>query len=340
MIGNDLSQRVTNAVQYLVRAVDATVARVYLSGARERSALICFLYHSLFRDQREIDLNMIDPLQRTTLDKFRQFIRYYLRNGYQFVTPADVVAGLPEGGKYALITFDDGYFNNTLALPILEEFNVPATFFISTDHVRQNRCFWWDVLFRQRTAQGASSGQIYREAVALKQVPTEEIEARLSTAFGPRAFDPRSDVDRPFSPAELRRFAASPRVHLGNHTAHHAILTNYSPAEIRNQIQSAQQWLTALTGVRPIAVAYPNGQHDDSILDICHEQGLKIGFTVRPEKTRLPLSRSNLMRLGRFATHGDGGHVVTQCVAYRSDFLVYGKFRDAYLRVARGRVAQ
>src|SRR5882724_3251133 len=144
------------AIQHLVRRADATFARAYLALFRERNALMCFLFHSLFRDEREIALNLVDPLQRTTIRQFRQFVEYYLSHGYRFVTPPDLLNGLAPNGKYALITFDDGYFNNSLARPILEEYGVPAVFFISTEHVRQNKCFWWDVLYRQRAAEGAS----------------------------------------------------------------------------------------------------------------------------------------------------------------------------------------
>jgi hypothetical protein len=45
------------------------------------------------------------------------------------------------------------------------------------------------------------------------------------------------------------------------------------------------------------------------------------------------------MRLGRFSTHG-GTPILTQCRTYRSDVLLYGLFRDGYLRLVRGKVAQ
>ena len=70
------------------------------------------------------------------------------------------------------ITFDDGYYNNTLALPILEEFDVPAAFFICSDNVQQNRCFWWDVLYRELMAEGAPRSVIYQEGLALKSLRT------------------------------------------------------------------------------------------------------------------------------------------------------------------------
>ena len=265
------------------------LARAYLSLFRERNALMSFLFHSLFRDEREIRQNLVDPLQRTTVAQFRQFIAYYLENGYRFVSPDDLLDGLGPEGKYALITFDDGYFNNTLALPVLEEFGVPAVFFVSTGHVHQGKCFWWDVLHRELSATGASPRTIYREATRLKVHTTEQIEAMLTERFGPGAFTPRGDIDRPFTPSELRDFAGHPRVHLGNHTADHAILTNYSPEQVREQIVDAQESLRAMAGVSPSVIAYPNGAHTGMILRTCDELGMKAGFTIRPEKNALPL---------------------------------------------------
>jgi peptidoglycan/xylan/chitin deacetylase (PgdA/CDA1 family) len=328
-------------IQKLVRSADAAVARAYLAMRREQNALMPFLFHSLFRNQREMDLNVVEPLERTTVAQFRQFVEYYLEHGYRFVSPAEVLEGLSPSGKYALITFDDGYYNNTLARAVLEEFQVPAVFFISTNHVRQNKCFWWDVFFRERLAQGATRRQIYRETVGLKGMRTEEIEAMLVERFGAGALTPRGDVDRPFTPPELREFAACPYVHLGNHTANHAILTNYTPEEVREQVAGAQKALAEMTGVTPTAIAYPNGAHDPRIVEICREVGLRLGVTVRPHKTTLPIKAGweGMLRIGRFCPNGDAP-MVSQCRTYRSDLQLSGAFRAGYLRLLRGQSAQ
>ena len=47
------------------------------------------------------------------------------------------------------VTFDDGYANNLHnAKPLLEQYNVPATVFVTTGYLGQNREFWWDELER------------------------------------------------------------------------------------------------------------------------------------------------------------------------------------------------
>lgn len=329
-----------SAVQRILRSTDATVAAAYLSFFNERGGLIPFLFHSLFRDASEMARNAVDPLDRTTVAHFRDVVEYFLSHGYRFVAPEDVLAGLPPGGRYAMLTFDDGYYNNTLALPVLEGLNVPALFFISADHVRLGKCFWWDVLYRERLARGATPRAVQLEGHALKLLPTGQIEKRLKSWFGGDCLTPRGDIDRPFTPAELKEFARHPRVRIGNHTADHAILTNYSPEEARRQVVAAQQWLEATTGVTPVSIAYPNGDHSDAVVSACREAGLKLGFTVRPHKTPLPVNGSadRLLRIGRFTPHAQSP-VETQCRAYRSDLQLYDAFRTTYLKL-RGRATR
>ena len=212
---------------------------------------------------------------------------------------------------------------------------MPALFFISTDHVQQNKCFWWDVMYRERRSAGATRREAYQEILGLKSLRTEEIEVELTRRFGPDAFKPRGDIDRPFTPSELAEFARSPLVHLGNHTAGHGILTNYTPGEIRGQIERAQAALREMTGVTATTISYPNGGFDDVVVEAAREAGLKLGFTVRPGKCALPDGRpDDPFRLGRFIPHG-GAPTAQQCRTCRSDVSIYGAFRHCYLRLAR-----
>lgn len=46
-----------------------------------------------------------------------------------------------------VITFDDGYIDNLeVAMPLLEKYELPATFFITSAHIDTNKEFWWDEL--------------------------------------------------------------------------------------------------------------------------------------------------------------------------------------------------
>lgn len=276
--------------------------------------LVATLFHSLYPEREDLADGSLAPNQDVTVQVFRAFVREMLEAGYSAVTPAQVDDGLDPGGRYFMVTFDDGYFNNTLALDVLEEFRVPATFFISAGHVRHGKAFWWDAFSRRLAGLGVTGPHQRREIERVKQWPALEIEAWLLRRFGDRALDPCGDLDRPFTPAELKRFAASPWVHLGNHTVDHAILTRCGPPDMARQIQECQLALAEWTGRPPVAIAYPNGNHSPAVVAAAAGAGLRLGFTVTPRQARLPLARDR-MALGRFLVHGTRD-VAQQCESF------------------------
>jgi peptidoglycan/xylan/chitin deacetylase (PgdA/CDA1 family) len=71
---------------------------------------------------------------------FHRQIRYLRRAGYSFIGLHDACLALRTGalaaGRCVSITFDDGYLDNfENALPILDEFSVPATVFVVSGRV-------------------------------------------------------------------------------------------------------------------------------------------------------------------------------------------------------------
>lgn len=51
--------------------------------------------------------------------------------------------------RSVIVTFDDGYADNLYnARPLLERYDIPATVFIATAYLEQDRQFWWDELER------------------------------------------------------------------------------------------------------------------------------------------------------------------------------------------------
>lgn len=283
-------------------------------------SLINVLFHSLYETSAQFANDPLAPNQNVTVADFRGFVEEMLEKGYTVVSPAEIDAGLEPGGRYLSITFDDGYFNNTLALDVLEQFRVPAVFFISTDHVSQNKAFWWDAFGRQLSRSGVSQSRLKAEIERLKGMTPENIDAFLCQRFGASILKPLGDIDRAFNTQELRQFALSPWVHLGNHTSDHAILTNCTPEEMANQIQSCQDALEEMVGYRPIAIAYPNGNHSPLAVNAAEAAGLRLGFTVTPQRPLLPLDHDSRMTLGRFVFHG-GQDIRRQCRLFGARFV-------------------
>jgi len=269
----------------------------------ENGTLTAFLFHTLHKSKGEVDSNLFFPQQPVLVEHFRRFIEYFLRAGCTFVSPEMILAGLPQKGEYALITFDDGYFNNTNALPLLKEYRVPAVFFITVSNVKETKAFWWDVIYRERMRQGLEKRAIASEMRSMNNKTGEEIDRYVIDSFGERTLKPVGDLDRPLTASELKAFSQERYVRIGHHCIDHACLTNYSSDGARRQIEGAQKELTAMTGISPVAISYPHGQFSDEVIKISADCGLKIGLTTKEGKNLVPFK--DPLRLRRFPVPPD-----------------------------------
>ncbi len=312
----------------MILSLDEMLASPCLTVTEERGSILTFLFHGLFCDSDEVKAGAADPQQGITVEMLRRFVMHFREQSYSFVSPTDILKRLEPDGKYALITFDDGYYNNIRALPVLEEFGVPAVFFISSDHVKYEKAFWWDVVFRELRKRNRTEVDIRRAIARYKRFRTSEIELQLRKEFGQAGLNPLGDLDRPFSATELRKFATHPHVFLGNHTKDHAILTNYSDAEIKEQIGGAQNDIREITGKTPEIIAYPNGNQSPIIRETARDFGIHLGIGVWPGKNRLPLQidTGGAMTMKRVTIWGDR-EIDLQCRVSRSSVSFYRYFR-------------
>lgn len=318
-----------NVVDQSVLSLDRFLAKLQVRCCERNGCLLTVFFHSLFQDEAEIQRLTSDPQQAVTVRHFRGCIEYFLKAGYRSVSPADVLRGLDRERRHILITFDDGYFNNHRALPVLEEFDVTATFFVSAGHVGQGRAFWWDVLYRAGKAAGQTRQEIYGLFVKLQKMTTEKVDAFVREKLGADGLRPASDADRPFTPAELRDFARSKHVFIGNHTSNHAILGNYTGDGVRAEIAGAQRLLEEMTGAPPLAIAYPNGDVTPEIARTAAACGLKLGFTTEARKNYVTelCEGDHPMLLGRFCPYGND-QLLEQCEYFRSDLALYEHYQQ------------
>jgi len=297
---------------------------------RDEPALLTFLFHSVFRNDDEIALKHIDPQQFITLAIYREFLEYFLAAGYSFISPDDLVQGLDPEGRYILATFDDGYFNNQHVVPLLQEYKCPALFYIASHNVQNNECFWWDVVYRELSKQGLERKTISAAQKEYKKLSHTEILTRLKEQFGDTVLQPCSDIDRPFTPDELRDFAAQEYVYIGNHTTHHYILDNYASDIQHEQILGCQQALQQMLAITPKTVSYPNGNYNADTLRIAADLGFEYGITVDKRKNYLPLREEDKLSLGRFVIWGKMP-LKMQCDIFRSDMR-----KSARKKVSKG----
>lgn len=82
-------------------------------------------------------------------DHFEQHLKI-LKKTRQVIPLPQLVQEINNGslpGKRIAITFDDGYLDNYLAAkPLLEQYELPATFFVASLNIGKRAEFWWDEL--------------------------------------------------------------------------------------------------------------------------------------------------------------------------------------------------
>ena len=80
---------------------------------------------------------------------------------------------------------------------------------------------------------------------------------------------------------QLKEMADSGAVTIANHTLSHPKLHNLSTrAEKENEIIGANKALKYHLGIDNLWFAYPYGDYDDEVIDICKKAGIKLAVTT------------------------------------------------------------
>jgi peptidoglycan/xylan/chitin deacetylase (PgdA/CDA1 family) len=108
-----------------------------------RSQVVILLYHRVFEALSDPQLLCVSPKH------FDQHLEY-LKQHYQVVNLHELVSSMREGKlpkRAVVVTLDDGYADNLYhAKPLLEHHDIPATVFLISGYIGQEREFWWDEL--------------------------------------------------------------------------------------------------------------------------------------------------------------------------------------------------
>jgi len=114
------------------------------------------------------------------------------------------------------------------------------------------------------------------------------IDDYILRTFGVEAFTTWCDLDRPFNKEEIKHLATNPYIRFANHTHNHSILTNYTKEEIKQELNLSNKILFETTGRLPIAIAFPNENFNQTVLEATGEEGFRYAFTTKPGINLLP----------------------------------------------------
>ncbi len=235
-------------------------------------------------------------------DLFRDQLQFLAKN-YNIISLDEVISCLREKKPFpkrsALVTFDDGYMNNyKVAFPLLKEFNIPATIFLTVDFMGSNNMLWFDELFllvKQalskeidisvlaeifdiRLSESTPATLYPTLSNALKKLAPEERFKRISALKEKMPLssdDAMAENLKLLSWKQIREMSLSGLISFGVHTATHRILIELaSKQEFEREILRPKHKLSQKLGCEILSFCYPNGIPDIDFTDL-HVKYLK-----------------------------------------------------------------
>ncbi len=209
-------------------------------------------------------------------------------------------------GKSAVaVTFDDGYENVCrLALPVLEAYQVPATFFLSTGFVGGHRLYWTDEVedqinrcrkekLRLSSVGWAGVWSLATPALRIKCIAhlknvlkaslpknRDTLIEELRQACLVSPLEERYAVNyRQLSWEMARRLDSSPLFEVGGHTVNHEIMSYLDDEALAWEIDGCLDTLEKELDRRVDLFSYPEGQaehYSQRVIDALKSRGIRI----------------------------------------------------------------
>ncbi|RPD46731.1 polysaccharide deacetylase family protein [Paracnuella aquatica] len=264
----------------------------------------------------------------------------------------DMVQSIKQGkikDKTIALTFDDAYADNiTVALPLLEQYGLPATFFVTSI---EKGPFWWDALEQTlltsphlpatlQIPMDGGSFDLTEEATLTERLQQlhrtwKPFEADAPTRRAKLYLQLWQQM-RPMVPAQQQHFLqqllqlnnlvltapneiATPRqlqslkghrlIDIEAHTAQHPALGMHDAQFQKEQVQSNRLALEQRFGKKVSLLAYPYGHYNGDSMQVAASLNFDAAFTTNPE----PITkRSHPFQLGRFQVPDCSGDAFAQ----------------------------
>jgi peptidoglycan/xylan/chitin deacetylase (PgdA/CDA1 family) len=213
---------------------------------------------------------------------------------------------LESKNRYATIMFDDGYKDNIeFALPILEKYNVKASFYVVTDCIEKNIPTWTHILehlfrFSKKTElklnfeelpeelqRGEFATAVERLAFAKRLKPylktIGHVERERVLDHIKMVFDDVSLPEIMMSWDDLRSISEKGHC-IGSHTVSHPMLaTIEDEALITSELKDSADAIKKELGFFPKTISYPVGSYDERVKRLSKVSGYSIGLAVKQD---------------------------------------------------------
>lgn len=266
----------------------------FLRRKMKKGKVTILFYHRVLDDEQIKDYYR--PAVAISVSTFKKQMRI-LKKRYKVISLNNADSLLrerkPLENDYMVVTFDDGYADNyENAFPVLIEYNLPATIFLTTDYIDSNKLLWsdevgmllekkWDVflqteLFRTLKSAGISCNKVLliNEIISTLKKMDEDtkntIIIRLKKDIGCS-----EEIDALMLTWGQVREMMTNKVSFGGHTKSHRFLTTLMLSEKEAEVKESKDIIEQNINEQVLYFAYPDGRFDEECKDIVQKSGFQ-----------------------------------------------------------------
>jgi peptidoglycan/xylan/chitin deacetylase (PgdA/CDA1 family) len=231
-----------------------------------------------------------------TKTTFEEHLKIYKKH-FNTVTLTEFYEQRFSNNKFNIcLTFDDGFADNYhYVLPLLEQYQVPATFFVTAISATKYDILWNDFLSitgKLGPAQFMFKNEIYYKnhygkyanvnsitlAEKLRLVGFEnkaELLNLMDKLTGFHRDKQYPDYWLQMTAEQVKALSKSRYATIGSHGYYHNDLSRIDTASAEKEMVQSKQYLENLTGKEVNSIAFPYGAYNNNVLQLAKKNGYK-----------------------------------------------------------------
>ena len=230
----------------------------------------------------------------------------YLTERAEVIDPGDlekqVLTGNAPGRQRVVLTFDDGYASFVHRIhPILEQYGLPALWFVPTDYIGSTKGFWFDrvrlavvcskvrelrledkvwELPRRSHGRGLVANQV---TLHLKTLVPDSLESEIESVIRQMGEPPDHLLEaRRIATEEEIRLVDGKGVYVESHSRTHPNLLALDEETLDNELSGSKNELEALLGRTVEHFSYPSGGYNDQVISRLEAAGYRWAWNTDP----------------------------------------------------------